>query len=219
MSLTIPYTFTPKTKAKANEVNANFQAVANKFTEGPSGIVDADVSTGADLNANKLSSSAGKRIVEAKFEDDAVDGRVLKDDNVAGSANAAVNLLNHIKDRLITKVKLSNVAGSKISLAELDITISSFAINAAVSTDSQGLPSLSDIAGVSLFRSSSGGNWVVRVRGMFYDFPAARVKVYAQDINTALPTASKTILSMYSEVTTMGVTFTGTLYVVHIPNT
>lgn len=108
MPVVIPYTFVggPGRKAKASEVNADFQAIASKFTEQPGGIADADVYTFADLNANKLSSTAGKRITAAKFEPGAVDAAALKSDPSLGSGAAAVGSSAHIKDGVVTKNKL-----------------------------------------------------------------------------------------------------------------
>lgn len=108
MSVSIPYTFVggAGNKARAAEVNANFQAIAAKFTEGAGGITDGDISTVAGIRAVKLSTVAGNRITQAQLEDDAVDLRVLKDDASAGSPNAAVNNASHIKDGIITGVKL-----------------------------------------------------------------------------------------------------------------
>lgn len=121
MPVIIPYTFVggPGRKAKASEVNADFQAIASKFTEQPGGISDLDVYTFADLNANKLSSTAGKRITAAKFEPGAVDSAALKSDPVSPSAGAAVNTSAHIKDGivLLKKLKYRQVrnAGSSIN--------------------------------------------------------------------------------------------------------
>lgn len=108
MPVIIPYTFVggPGNKAKASEVNADFQAIAAKFTEQPGGIADADVYSFADLNANKLSSTAGKRITAAKFEPGAVDSAALKAGTIAPFSDAAVNTSNHIKDGIVTRSKL-----------------------------------------------------------------------------------------------------------------
>jgi len=72
MSLTIPYTFIggPGNKAKASEVNANFQAVVAKFTEGAGGITDEDVA--GPIDGKKISTVAGDRVPTAGIEDLAV---------------------------------------------------------------------------------------------------------------------------------------------------
>lgn len=108
MPVSIPFTFVGGVgnKAKASEVNANFQALAAKFTEGSGGISDGDIYSFADINAHKLSSSPGKRLIASKFEPGAVDATALKSDATAGSPAAAVGTSNHIKDAIVTKNKL-----------------------------------------------------------------------------------------------------------------
>jgi hypothetical protein len=188
MSLTIPFTFVAKTKAKASEVNANFAATAAKFSEGAGGINDTDVSSTADINANKLSSTANKRITVAKFEDDAVDGRVLKDDVSIGSPNAAVNLATHLKDRIIPKTKLSTTIGSKISNAEMDMLVEDTAI-APIGTT--GLV----ITSVSLVRIVSGADYQVRVRVLD---ETGQLYIFTLVPTTAVPTASRNIVAIYA---------------------
>lgn len=108
MPVVIPYTFVggPGRKAKASEVNADFQAIAAKFTEQAGGIADGDVYAYADLNCNKLSSTPGKRLIASKFEVGAVDASALKADATLGSAAAAVGSSAHIKDGIVGRLKL-----------------------------------------------------------------------------------------------------------------
>lgn len=124
MSVSIPFSFTAGTKARASEVNQDFQAVAAKFTEGAGGIGDSDISTTAGIKGSKLSSVAGNRITQAQMDDDAVDLRILKDDATAGSPNAAVNNTNHIKDAIVTNAKLvdATIKKGKLNLASVLIT-------------------------------------------------------------------------------------------------
>lgn len=124
MSLTIPYSFVPLTKAKAGEVNGNFQAVAGKFTEGPGGISNVDIATGAGITRFKLSTVVGSRIAEAQMEDDAVDSRVLKSD--AGGVNGAVGSADHIANGIITPAK---IVAASIAMDRLKITTVSQAFN------------------------------------------------------------------------------------------
>ena len=109
MSLSIPFTFTggPGNKARASEVNTNFQAIAKKFTEEAGGIVDADIYTFAAIKGSKLSNVAGNRVPSDRIEDDAIGAAQLKDE-ASPSTNAAVNSANHIKDGIITNAKLVN---------------------------------------------------------------------------------------------------------------
>lgn len=155
--LTIPNTFVAQTKAKASQVNANFAAVAAKFSTGAGGILDADCSTAMDLDANKLSSIAGKRITFTKFEVGAVDSAALKKDATGGSPNAAVNDPTHIKDRMIPKTKLSVTAGQKVSATELDLIVEEVAFSLAGWSFSPG------IAFVSVRRVLSGSKYIAQV--------------------------------------------------------
>lgn len=142
MSVVIPYTFVAGNKAKASEVNANFAAVAAKFTEGAGGIKDEDISSGAGIRRTKLSTVAGSRITEAQMEDDAVDSRVLKDDATAGSPNAAVGTSDHIKDGIITNAKIFAGTIKKGSLNLASVLIGTAGVGAhAVVSNATGLNS------------------------------------------------------------------------------
>lgn len=162
MSLSIPNTFTGGTKARANEVNANFSAVAAKFTEGAGGISDVDIAAGAGIKASKLSSVAGQRVTNVQLEDNAVDSRILKDDPGFGSPNAAVALAAHIKDGLIPLGKLAITEYSHGVGFDLDAAITQ--INTGLSTGlTQPLvaylvsPSRAAVIGFH----TSGGTWWV----------------------------------------------------------
>lgn len=121
MSLSIPFTFIggPGNKARASEVNANFLAVASKFSEGVGGIGNSDIYTQAGIYGSKLSNVPGNRITPDRMEDDAVDLRVLRDDSTPGAPTAAVNTAFHIRDAIITNAKL--VAGT-VALDRLKVT-------------------------------------------------------------------------------------------------
>jgi len=127
MSVVIPYVFVGGVgnKARASEVNANFAAIAAKFTEGSGGISDGDISATAGIKASKLSSIAGNRITQAQLEDDAVDLRVLKDDATAGAPNAAVNTSAHIKDGIVTgaKIAAATIAKDRLKLSSVVVAI------------------------------------------------------------------------------------------------
>jgi hypothetical protein len=110
MPVPIPFTFVggPGNKAKASEVNANFQALAAKFTEGPGGIGNADVAAAAGIYGSKLSNVPGNRIPNPRFEDDSIDARVLRDDATV-DANRSVNT-NHLRDSAVTAPKIGTAA-------------------------------------------------------------------------------------------------------------
>lgn len=126
--LSLPYpTFTVDEIADAAEVTANFAAVVAMFA---GGIADDNVSTNADLDGNKLSQTAGKRVPETRLENNAVSNRVLAADavltaNILDDAVTAAKLAdhatidgnravttNHVRDLNITKAKLAAGAAS-----------------------------------------------------------------------------------------------------------
>lgn len=162
MSVSIPYTFTGGTKARANEVNANFQAIAAKFTEGAGGIKNEDIAAGAGIvsgpspGLSKLSTVAGSRITQIQMDDDAVDSRVLKDDATGGSPNAAVGNTNHIKDGIITNAKLvdNTIKRGKLNLASALVAIPGIAGN-SFATVNTGL--LSTTAFIVVFYAEGAG--------------------------------------------------------------
>lgn len=103
MSLvSIPYTFVANTKALASQVNANnaaIQAVLN------GALSDVNFATDADLDANKFSSSPGKRVANAKMETNAVDARVLANDTGSpGSDSLRAVSGDHIKTLTVAHV-------------------------------------------------------------------------------------------------------------------
>jgi hypothetical protein len=100
MPLVIPFTFVggPGNKAKASEVNANFAAVAAKFSEGAGGILDGDISTSAAIKGTKISTTAGLRIPTAAIEDEAVtDAKLANDAASPGSDAGRAVSGDHIK--------------------------------------------------------------------------------------------------------------------------
>lgn len=108
MSLTIPFTFVggAGNKAKASEVNANFAAVAAKFSEGAGGIIDGDISTTAAIKGSKLSTTPGNRIPTAALEDEAVTDAKLANDTASPGADAGRAVSgDHIK--LLTPAHLA----------------------------------------------------------------------------------------------------------------
>jgi hypothetical protein len=85
-----------------------FTAIQGKFSEGSGGIGDADISTGAGINADKLSTIPGKRVKSDRIEDDAVGTTQLRDDPTV-DANRAVTTA-HIRDAAVTTPKLADAS-------------------------------------------------------------------------------------------------------------
>jgi hypothetical protein len=100
MSLvSIPFTFVANTRALASQVNADFAAVRAVLN---GALTDVNFAAGADLDANKLSSSPGKRVSAAKMESNSVDDRVLAS-SLASDALRAVSG-DHMKALTIAQV-------------------------------------------------------------------------------------------------------------------
>jgi len=202
--LTIPNTFVAQTKAKASQVNANFAAVAAKFSTGAGGILDADCSTSMDLDANKLSSTAGKRLTAPKFEVGAVDKDALKKDATAGSPAAAVNEPAHIKDRMIPKIKLSVTAGEKITNTELDMLVEEVAFSTSIIV---GIGST--VLGHMVERRITGPNYTFFAR---IDSDGAASGPITLTPTTPIPTATRNVIGVYlHNVTISASKFFGTI--------
>ncbi len=120
--VTLPYPdLVPDTDADADQVQANFEALRDKFGE----IVDGDLAADGDFDANKLSITAGKRITETRMESLAVSTRVLQDDAVDGSklADNSVGLV-HMTDGSVGTAELidGSVTAPKIPAATVTLT-------------------------------------------------------------------------------------------------
>jgi len=171
MSLSIPYTFIggPGNKAKASQVNANFQACAGKFTEGSGGIGNEDIRTNAGIVGTKLSSIPGLRIPNDRFDDDTVDARVLRDD-AAVDGNRSVTT-NHLRDGCVTPAKLAAAAivSGKLKLNIFDYPLGS--VSPALSFN-QGITGLTATTGIPLFieyrRSGATNNFDGALTVRFY---------------------------------------------------
>lgn len=195
MSLTIPFTFVATQKAKSSQVNANFAAVAAKFSAGAGGINDTDISSNADIDCNKLSSTFGKRLVANRFEVGAVDKDALKKDATAGSPAAAVNEAAHIKDGIIGKNKID--VTNRLSYAQLDLLIEAVPYDVACGPFTLGNGRLTRCSTV---RAVSGSNYVVTwyfslddgVGGNKTDFLPAPITP-----TTPIPTLSRHFVGAY----------------------
>jgi hypothetical protein len=96
MPITLPFQITPGTLADAIQVQADFQAIADRFN---AGIVDADISPSAAINGNKISTSPGSRVPTASIEDIAI--------TTAKVATGAISLATQIVDGTITSAKIA----------------------------------------------------------------------------------------------------------------
>ncbi|MBD5403196.1 hypothetical protein HDR58_10450 [bacterium] len=76
MTLSVPYSFVPGTKAKADEVNANFIAILDKIEKSNSDIEELNTTNQTKLN-NDLSnlSEEGQEIIDSKADKSEIDGK------------------------------------------------------------------------------------------------------------------------------------------------
>jgi len=211
VSLTVPFTFSSGNKAKSSEVNANFAAVAAKFSTGAGGINDSDISSSCDFDANKLSVTPGKRIIANKFETGAVDSTALKKDPNAGSPNAAVNDPTHVKDGILGKAKLSTVVGQKVTVAQLDLLVEDvpFSVNVG---------SVGVLTGIDVQRQVSGLNYVIGIR--YQTNTGGGGSLATLSPTTPIPTATRHLLAAFPVgVTWAGNIISGSVCVVSIAKT
>lgn len=202
MSVTIPYTFVggAGNKARASEVNANFTAVAAKFSEGAGGIADADIATIAGIRAIKLSTTIGSRITQAQLEDNAVTFRALLSE-ASPSTNAAVNTANHIKDGIITGAKLvaATIAKDRLKLANFVITIPVIAAELWTNVDST-LFSTSAFPISMVVEQDPSVNTVHPSLTLLLDIATNKYWIYALN-GTATPTIAYSVRIHYLQLT------------------
>lgn len=146
MARTVPYRFVPNTTADADQVNADFDAILGFFGD----IRDSDVSVAADLDGNKLSPTAGKRVPETRLENNAASSRVVASDpNSPGSDALRAISGDHVKTwtiahvshiippnsitgaMLATGAAIANLAAASVALDKLKVTIHTVAFSDA----------------------------------------------------------------------------------------
>lgn len=207
MPVVIPNVFVggPGNKAKASEVNANFDALAAKFD---AGIVNADVAVGAAIDADKLADAS---IATAKLESEAVTDAKLASDAIFPGADSGRAVSGpHIKslleadlDRILPaagigkdKLKLTvQTAGFSITGTPLSNT-TTFANLGALGTP---VPTASAIILAMYFQNitvTNGGDlksvWLERITtGANY-----QVRVYISSSDSAQVTGNVIVVSM-----------------------
>jgi hypothetical protein len=120
--ISIPFRFTPDTIADADQVNADFDAVAAKFGL----IVDGDCAPAMDLDGNKLSSTPAKQVPEVKLGTKAVSARVLANDSADPGSDASRAVSgDHIKTLTVAALArflpALGITGSKLAAATLGL--------------------------------------------------------------------------------------------------
>lgn len=150
MPTPLPFTLVPDTIADADQVMADFLALTAKLDN----LTDVNIAANADLDANKLSTTAGKRVAETRMETNAVSQRVLASDastpgNDAGRAVTG----NHVTAWTIAQVlriipatsitgsmlavgaAAANLVGAVFGLDKLKVTVHSVTVNNPASFD------------------------------------------------------------------------------------
>jgi hypothetical protein len=114
MPLVIPFRFLVDDIADADQMNSVNDAIAAKFN---AGIVDADISPGAGIDGNKLSSDGAKQVPESRLGTNSVSNRVLQSSATGDSLRAVGTdsckdsflIARHITDGIIPAGKLKKV--------------------------------------------------------------------------------------------------------------
>lgn len=96
---------------KGSVVLANDQAIAAVVN---GGLKYDNLAADADIRASQLTVTSGLRIVEANLETGSADSRVLKADSALGSPLAGVGSKDHVKDDILTGLKMKRTGGGTI---------------------------------------------------------------------------------------------------------
>lgn len=135
MPVVIPHTFVggPGNKAKASEVNENFQALAAKFD---AGIASADAAVNAGFKGSQLSTTPGERVGTANLENESVnDGKLAFDIDIPGLDSGRAVSGDHIKTltaahlaRILPDSPLAGIGSNKlkVTFATAAISLSMF---------------------------------------------------------------------------------------------
>jgi len=212
MPLDIAKTWIADEDFLADDINANFTNIKNKFSETNGvGIGDGDIANDADISGLKLSNADGKQIPEDRIKDDAVTADKLRDDP-AVNANRAVTT-DHVRDEAITKakVKLGDLTKAQTAIVAVPVTIPATAAVAGKWASAQ------------LVVTNNAGNVRVVLSGVWTVFSAGIYSNAQQDVNldpaVAIPFATNTVLGVYFSALTLAANISGTIVIVYVPNT
>ncbi len=151
MSVVIPYTFVGGAghKARAAEVNANFNAIASKFVSGTGGIDNSDIAPNAGIEGSKISNVASTRLTTDHLEDLAVTNAKL----AVGAA--------------LANLAAGSVAKDKLKLGSVALTIPGLSIGSSTTVDTGITTSTGYALKVERTGSPSGAipSFVIRVDG------------------------------------------------------
>jgi hypothetical protein len=119
--VTIPYRFVKNTVADADQVDADFDALAAKIS---GNIVDGDVAANADLDGNKISSTPSKQVPESRLGNNAVSARVLASSVTVSSARAVT--AQHLQDGCLLTPAFGNgqITSPKLKTLAHTMTVS-----------------------------------------------------------------------------------------------
>jgi len=226
MSLSIPYTFTggPGNYIIAAQVNANFQSIAGKFTEGVGGISDGDIATSAAIKGTKLTNVAGNRIPYDRYETNSIGPRpdgtnpLYTDANDSNDASRAVGT-NSIQNLAITSAKLGNLAvlSGKMKVTSCTQTVSGILIGTggaitgsrlAFSYPASGFsPALPTLANMGLWSA-----WLSNVSG----YPVAGSQAYLPTVQITFDLSGVPTVQLMCHVHSGSYNLTATMNVAYV---
>ena len=213
MTLIIAKTWSADDDFLADDINANFTNIKNKFSETANvGIGDGDCASNMDLNGNKLSTTPGKQIKEDRIEKDAVTALQLRS-SLAADGNRAVTT-DHVRNQAITKgkVKLADLTKAQIALS---VQTPSFGATVAVA---------GEFVSATPVIVNNAGNYRIEVRMVWIVLAVGILSTAEQIINldpaVAIPVATNTIVDVHFTVLAgLGTgSISGTVAITAIPN-
>ncbi len=96
MTLSVPYSFVPGTKAKADEVNANFIAVLDKIEETNTTKANIDLSNLDDAGKSVLNAKADKSEIDGEWV--AINEQIAYNISLQGSSYLTYDLSSYLPD-------------------------------------------------------------------------------------------------------------------------
>ena len=203
----LPNPLTDGTSAKGSEVRANDDSIVAQVN---GNLTAVNLNPSAAIPGTYLSNVAGSRVPTDRIDDLAVTDAKLRSDGAVDAQRAVTT--NHIRDLAVTKAKLSTTASQTIALAQMDMLVESvpFSFANAVFTTEANLVSY------SVTRKTSGANYISATR-VFY---SGGRYLFDQAPTTAIPTATRSLLSVYIADIAIGAgVITGNMIFVSIAKT
>lgn len=201
MALQLPYTINPDDNIDAQPLQANFQAIVDKFS---GGIVDADISILAGILGTKIAANSlpGDRIAS---------GTITKTQMGTNSVG-----VDQIEALAVDKTKLSVTAGSRITKTQMELKVYATTGNSTPLVN----PNFSFIE-LDLAQAVVAGtnSWVVKWRvGTHTAGGAIAVASGTFTPATAIPVATTTVVGLVAKNVAVGASITFDTDMLYIEN-